>query len=98
MTRAKDYGLRLKYRPFRCEVCGRVQLIQTNHRGECISYCYTGPAVKESDKIAGGGCSWAPSFGPSVFSSGYAYRKFKYAAGWKRDKTTREWTAKGRTK
>lgn len=77
----RKYGLKVKARPFRCEVCGRVQIITTNHRGECIDYCGRPGTELKPGSISGGGCSWAPSKGPGVPFNGRTYRRFTYAPG-----------------
>lgn len=53
-----QFGLINRYRLYRCKNCAHVQLIATNHTGECIDYC-----GRNSD----GGCSWKPSFGNSAY-------------------------------
>lgn len=66
MEKAK-YGLKSKYRNFKCKNCGHVQSIQTNHEGECIDNC------KE--------CSWKPSFGKKEYRipfNGRTYRPFVF--------------------
>jgi len=55
----------LKYREYKCECCGNVQKIQTNHTMSCIDYC------KE--------CSWKVNYmgkDKSYPFNGHTYRKF----------------------
>lgn len=42
------YGLMVRYRSYRCQVCGHIQNIQTNHTGVCMDHCM--------------GCSWRSAY------------------------------------
>lgn len=61
------FGLMVRYRPYRCTVCGFEMDLSTNHTGSCSAICP--------------GCSWMPSFGeghsiPALGS--HTYRTFEY--------------------
>lgn len=61
------FGLKAKYRPYQCTVCGHGQEIQTNHTDQGFALC--------------SGCSWkCYGFAPdkSMDFGGQAYRLFKY--------------------
>lgn len=64
------FGLNMEYRPYKCDNCGHIQQISTNHTSGCIDYC------KE--------CSWKPSFGDqknAIPFNGRTYRPFTYHGG-----------------
>ena len=61
---------KVRYRAYRCTVCGHEQKIQTNHDGTCLDYCK--------------GCSWKPSCGPAYHIPALGpqtYRVFERAEG-----------------
>jgi hypothetical protein len=60
--------LKVRYREFRCDNCGHVQQVQTNHEDKCFDYCKN--------------CSWKPSWGKSehkMMFNGQTYRLFMFA-------------------
>ena len=45
----KPERMKVEYRTYRCDNCGYLMALSTNHHGQCSAYCHR--------------CSWAPSFG-----------------------------------
>jgi hypothetical protein len=56
---------KVTYKKYKCECCGNIQEIQTNHYGSCINYCNE--------------CSWKMNYKGkenTYIFDGHAYRKF----------------------